>query len=87
MANQILARAGVAGNHHAFPSTIKAIAESGLDGAVIYGERCDAHVPVLIHDTLLHDVYVDLGARARVHFRQVAADMDIFREEFQQRVG
>ncbi len=78
-------RTGIAGDDDRASAAVEAVAERRHDGTVIDGERRHTHGAVIKDHSFVDDMGVDPSAGGGMLLHQVAANVDVFREEVQHR--
>src|SRR5436189_133483 len=87
VANQVRIRTRVAGDHDRLAVRVESIAERVRHRLVIDGERRHLHVSVVVHHSFFDDVRADRRAGGGMFLEQVAAQVNVFGEELQHRIG
>src|SRR6185437_2249429 len=75
--DQILAVAGIAGEHHGVPAIIDAVAERRFDGRVVHSESSYLQIAILINHPLLDVFGRHDYARSGKHLIDITSHMDI----------
>src|SRR2546423_13478111 len=71
----------VTGEDNRAPMRLKAVAERWTHRRMVHRECGNLHLAIVIHNSRLHDMGVDLRAGCGEFFGQVAPDVDVFRKE------